>query len=62
MGASGVLKTGQEFCKEFPKEMQIQLKPLEVNHLYQFCRFRFDPENHLLESEGSPRLARSEGL
>jgi DNA-binding winged helix-turn-helix (wHTH) protein/TolB-like protein len=22
--------------------------------LYQFCRFRFDPENHLLESEGSP--------
>jgi DNA-binding winged helix-turn-helix (wHTH) protein len=26
---------------------------LEVNHLYQFCRFRFDPENHLLESEGS---------
>jgi DNA-binding winged helix-turn-helix (wHTH) protein/TolB-like protein/Flp pilus assembly protein TadD len=27
---------------------------LEVNHLYQFCRFRFDPENHLLESEGSP--------
>jgi DNA-binding winged helix-turn-helix (wHTH) protein/TolB-like protein len=29
-------------------------KPLEVNHLYQFSRFRFDPENHLLESEGSP--------
>jgi DNA-binding winged helix-turn-helix (wHTH) protein/TolB-like protein/Flp pilus assembly protein TadD len=27
---------------------------LEVNDLYQFCRFRFDPENHLLESEGSP--------
>jgi DNA-binding winged helix-turn-helix (wHTH) protein/TolB-like protein len=34
--------------------MQIQLKPLEVNHLYQFSRFRFDPDNHLLESEGSP--------
>jgi DNA-binding winged helix-turn-helix (wHTH) protein/TolB-like protein len=27
---------------------------LEVNHLYQFSRFRFDPENHLLESDGSP--------
>jgi DNA-binding winged helix-turn-helix (wHTH) protein/TolB-like protein/Flp pilus assembly protein TadD len=27
---------------------------LEVNHLYQFCRFRFDPENHFLESEGNP--------
>ena len=24
------------------------------NHLYQFCTFRFDPENHLLESEGNP--------
>jgi DNA-binding winged helix-turn-helix (wHTH) protein/TolB-like protein/Flp pilus assembly protein TadD len=34
--------------------MQMQLKPLEVNHLYLFCTFRFDPENHLLESEGSP--------
>jgi DNA-binding winged helix-turn-helix (wHTH) protein/TolB-like protein len=34
--------------------MQMQLKPLEVNHLYQFCTFRFDPENHLLESEGNP--------
>jgi DNA-binding winged helix-turn-helix (wHTH) protein/TolB-like protein len=22
--------------------------------LYEFCRFRFDPENHLLECEGSP--------
>ena len=21
--------------------------------MYQFCRFRFDPENHLLESEGT---------
>jgi DNA-binding winged helix-turn-helix (wHTH) protein/TolB-like protein/lipopolysaccharide biosynthesis regulator YciM len=30
------------------------MKPLEVNHLYEFCRFRFDPENHLLESEGNP--------
>jgi DNA-binding winged helix-turn-helix (wHTH) protein/TolB-like protein len=27
---------------------------LEVSQLYQFCRFRFDPENHLLECEGSP--------
>jgi DNA-binding winged helix-turn-helix (wHTH) protein/TolB-like protein/Flp pilus assembly protein TadD len=26
---------------------------LEVNDLYEFCRFRFDPENHLLESEGN---------
>jgi DNA-binding winged helix-turn-helix (wHTH) protein/TolB-like protein/Tfp pilus assembly protein PilF len=34
--------------------MQMQLRPLEVNHLYQFCTFRFDPENHLLESEGNP--------
>ena len=32
----------------------MKLKPLEVNHLYQFCTFRFDPENHLLESEGNP--------
>ena len=22
--------------------------------MYQFCRFRFDPENHSLESEGNP--------
>ena len=22
--------------------------------MYEFCRFRFDPENHLLESEGNP--------
>jgi DNA-binding winged helix-turn-helix (wHTH) protein/TolB-like protein len=27
---------------------------LEVNQLYEFYKFRFDPENHLLESEGSP--------
>jgi DNA-binding winged helix-turn-helix (wHTH) protein/TolB-like protein len=27
---------------------------LEINHLYEFSRFRFDPENHLLECEGSP--------
>ena len=32
----------------------MKLRPLEVNHLYQFCTFRFDPENHLLESEGNP--------
>jgi DNA-binding winged helix-turn-helix (wHTH) protein/TolB-like protein len=24
--------------------------------LYEFCRFRFDPENHLLESDGNPIL------
>jgi DNA-binding winged helix-turn-helix (wHTH) protein/TolB-like protein len=27
---------------------------LKVNHLYEFSRFRFDPENHLLESDGAP--------
>lgn len=27
---------------------------MEVNHLYEFSGFRFDPENHLLESDGSP--------
>jgi len=27
---------------------------LAENHLYQFSRFRLDPENHLLESEGDP--------
>ncbi len=32
----------------------MQLNPLEVSHLYQFSRFRFDPENHLLESAGRP--------
>jgi DNA-binding winged helix-turn-helix (wHTH) protein/TolB-like protein len=26
----------------------------EISHLYEFSRFRFDPENHLLECEGSP--------
>jgi DNA-binding winged helix-turn-helix (wHTH) protein/TolB-like protein/tetratricopeptide (TPR) repeat protein len=51
---SPVPKDRQEFSKEFPKDFQIQLKPLEVNHLYEFCRFRFDPENHLLESDGNP--------
>jgi DNA-binding winged helix-turn-helix (wHTH) protein/TolB-like protein len=29
-------------------------KPLGGNDLYEFCRFRFDPENHLLESDGTP--------
>jgi DNA-binding winged helix-turn-helix (wHTH) protein/TolB-like protein len=38
----------QGISKEFPNEAN----SLEVNHLYEFCRFRFDPENHLLESEG----------
>jgi DNA-binding winged helix-turn-helix (wHTH) protein/TolB-like protein len=28
-------------------------KPFGANHLYEFCRFRFDPENHLLEREGT---------
>jgi len=34
--------------------MQSTANPLGGNHLYEFCRFRFDPENHLLECEGSP--------
>ena len=34
--------------------MQSAANPLGGNHLYEFCRFRFDPENHLLECEGSP--------
>jgi len=29
-------------------------KPLEDKRLYEFCRFRFDPQNHLLEREGAP--------
>lgn len=29
------------------------LSSLWINDLYEFCRFRLDPENHLLESEGS---------
>ena len=33
--------------------MQSAAKPLGDNRLYEFCRFRFDPENHLLECEGS---------
>jgi DNA-binding winged helix-turn-helix (wHTH) protein/tetratricopeptide (TPR) repeat protein len=33
--------------------MQSAANPLGGNHLYEFCRFRFDPENHLLECEGS---------
>jgi DNA-binding response OmpR family regulator len=36
------------------KEYANQAKTSEVNYLYQFCTFRFDPENHLLESEGNP--------
>ena len=31
----------------------MRLSSLEVNDLYEFCRFRLDPENHLLESEGN---------
>jgi len=40
----------QGISKEHPKTS----KPLEINHLYEFSRFRLDPENHLLQSEGSP--------
>jgi DNA-binding winged helix-turn-helix (wHTH) protein len=40
----------QGISKEHPKTP----KPLEINHLYEFSRFRLDPENHLLESEGTP--------
>ena len=49
-----VPKADQEFCKEFPKDIQIQPNHFEISHLYEFSRFRFDPENHLLECEGSP--------
>jgi DNA-binding winged helix-turn-helix (wHTH) protein/TolB-like protein len=31
-------------------------KAFGENSLYEFCRFRFDPENHLLESDGNPIL------
>jgi DNA-binding winged helix-turn-helix (wHTH) protein/TolB-like protein len=34
--------------------MQSAANPLGGNHLYEFCRFRFDPENHLLKCDGSP--------
>jgi DNA-binding response OmpR family regulator len=54
LGARAVPKPRQEFSKKFPKDVQSQLSPLEVNHLYQFRKFRFDPENHSLESEGNP--------
>jgi DNA-binding winged helix-turn-helix (wHTH) protein/TolB-like protein/Tfp pilus assembly protein PilF len=40
--------------QEISKENAKPAKPLGGNHLYEFCRFRFDPENHLLECEGSP--------
>jgi DNA-binding winged helix-turn-helix (wHTH) protein len=40
----------QGISKEHPKAS----KPLEINHLYEFSRFRLDPENHLLQSEGIP--------
>jgi DNA-binding winged helix-turn-helix (wHTH) protein/TolB-like protein len=40
----------QGISKEHPKT----LKPLEINHLYEFSKFRLDPENHLLQSEGTP--------
>jgi len=36
------------------KENANAAKPLGGYRLYEFCRFRFDPENHLLECEGSP--------
>src|SRR5215469_7086171 len=34
------------------KEHANAAKHAENNHLYEFCRFRFDPENHLLERDG----------
>jgi DNA-binding winged helix-turn-helix (wHTH) protein len=40
----------QGISKDIPKTS----KPLEISHLYEFSRFRFDSENHLLESEGTP--------
>jgi hypothetical protein len=51
-GQPEVLKICQVFCKEFPKNFQTRLSSLWVNDLYEFCGFRPDPENHLLESEG----------
>jgi DNA-binding winged helix-turn-helix (wHTH) protein/TolB-like protein len=35
------------------KEFANAANSLEVNDLYQFCSFHFDPENHSLESEGT---------
>lgn len=37
-----------------PKGNPNSTKPFKVNDLYQFCRFRFDPDNHLLESDNGP--------
>ena len=54
MRFSRVLKTNQEICKEIPKKTQLPLSPLVDNHLYEFSKFRLDPENHLLESDGDP--------
>ena len=51
--ASESLRLIKSFARNFQRTCKSKLKPLEVNHLYQFCRYRFDPENHLLESEGS---------
>jgi DNA-binding winged helix-turn-helix (wHTH) protein/TolB-like protein len=39
--------------QENSKENAKLSKTLGDNHLYEFSRFRFDPENHLLECEGS---------
>jgi DNA-binding winged helix-turn-helix (wHTH) protein/TolB-like protein len=36
------------------KENANAAKPLGGNRLYEFCTYRFDPENHLLESSGNP--------
>jgi DNA-binding winged helix-turn-helix (wHTH) protein/TolB-like protein len=40
--------------QEISKENANAPKPLGGNHLYEFCRFRFDPKNHLLERDGTP--------
>ena len=61
-GRPGVLKICQVFCKEFPKDLQMRLSSLWVNDLYEFCRFRLDPENHSLESEGNRILLSPKGF
>jgi DNA-binding winged helix-turn-helix (wHTH) protein/TolB-like protein len=55
MRCPGVLKTSQiDLPRNFKGTGKSKLSSLAENHLYQFSRFRLDPENHLLESEGDP--------
>ena len=43
-----------QICKNFPNGPEELLRRLESKTLYEFGRFRFDPANHLLLSEGTP--------